>query len=273
MKRLAAVLCMCMTFSVYAQEQATTSTTILAINSPAVSNVIQDSPSTLASGTDGYTFLVGSYLVAKGSVKTEVAEGFKTGPLFGADMGITTLFPFGKGSNFGAGFDLGHATYGYIVKPENEDSATDFNTVQERYNYINFAPFVYVAGFTLGINVGFPNYAYGRYIEGRTVNLLTDSSGIALRPGLEVTKFLSTLLEVRLGGMIPLITTETGRLNLNLQAGYVLSGMYNDYKNYYGAYDMTESNGVRFRGKPRENLNPQVVSGSIGISYLFNVRP
>jgi hypothetical protein len=78
-----------------------------------------------------YSLHVGVFVAAKAGVNTTVARGRKTDLNFNTlpDLGISIFAPFQSGSRFGAGLDIGYATYSYVNKPES--GVTDANTIIE----------------------------------------------------------------------------------------------------------------------------------------------
>ena len=223
--------------------------------------------------SSGYTFYAGPYVAAKGSIKTSVAEGTKTGPAFNVppDLGAQLLAPIPGASWLRVGLDVGLATYSYDSKPE--DNATDDNTVREKYQFVNVFPHLNLYGVVLGVNVGLPSSASAASLSGETravtgtlsqvggMNIvIPDNPNVA---GYDPSKYLATMLEFRIGGSIPLVTSSTGILNLNIMAGYMLNGLYANGRNYLGAYE-----GMSYD----ETLNPRAASLSLGFSYLFGIH-
>lgn len=245
---------------------------------------------TKTTSPEQYALYVGPYVAAKGSIITSVADGAKTGPVFNVppDLGVSILAPFGAGSSVGFGLDLGYATYGFELKPEKE--ATDTNTITPTFSYINVFPHVNLGGFILGVNFGFPSSADSRTKTDSLVSIVgrpnvvttTNSQGVKITNTYfspdpvsqngaipyDITKYLATLVEVRIGGAIPVINTSAGKLNVNIMAGYSLSGLFTDHQSYLGSYEKSPSTGLT---GPKEEYNPKPVSLSIGFSYLFRL--
>ncbi|MDZ4745485.1 MAG: outer membrane beta-barrel protein [bacterium] len=236
---------------------------------------------------DEYSLYVGPYLMAKGSLKTNVAEGWKTGVVFNLppDFGASILVPFGKHSNVGFGLDFGLANYGYQLRRENDQS--DSATMVARYSYFNVFPHFNLGGFVIGMNFGMPN--------GNSTRTLLDSAASVVgtfnvqkrtgksdttvfsptspnSPSYNPAQYIASMTEVRIGGSIPVVTTDFGRLNVVFQAGYSLSGLFDDFRNYEGSYpiDPDDINLVR-RTEPQESLNPNIVSLSFGLCYHFRL--
>lgn len=64
-------------------------------------------------------------------------------------------------------------------------------------------------------------------------------------------------LEIRVGTMIPVLKSATGRLNVFANAGYMLTGIYKD--EFYAKFP-TQS-----------QYNPSTMSFSLGVNYVFNL--
>ena len=64
----------------------------------------------------------------------------------------------------------------------------------------------------------------------------------------------SPSIELRLGGMIKVLESDMGQLNVLIRAGYMVTGLYND--DFIGA---------------ESEFNPKIVSGAIGVNYLFDL--
>lgn len=221
----------------------------------------------------GYTFYVGPYAAAKGTIKTSVAEGTKTGPAFNVppDLGAQLLAPIPGASWLRVGLDVGLATYSYDSKPES--NANDDNSIREKYQFVNVFPHLNLYGVVLGINIGLPSSASAESLSGEkraVTGTLSQVGGMnvvipdnANAAGYDPSKYLATMLEFRIGGSIPLVTSSTGILNLNIMAGYTLNGLYDNGRNYLGAYE-----GMSYD----ETLNPRTASLSLGFSYLFGIH-
>lgn len=236
---------------------------------------------------DEYSLFVGPYLMGKASIKTEVAEGWKTGIVFNVppDFGVSLLVPFGKHTNIGFGLDFGLANYGYQFRPENDPR--DSVTVVARYSYINLFPHLNLGGFTVGLNFGFVNGSRARTVldsaasivgtfsidssSGRDTVVFTNGSPDF---GAGPLAYMASMVEVRVGGAIPVVTSDFGRLDVLIQAGYSLSGLFTDYRNYEGSYPINAIDPARPRQRslqPQESLNPHIVSLSLGLCYRFRL--
>ena len=236
-----------------------------------------------------YAIFIGPYVAGKVSIKTAVAEGTKTGVVFNnpPDFGGSILIPFGVDSKLGFGLDVGLANYGYELKPEK--APTDTTTIVERYQFIGVFPHVNLGGFILGVNFGFAQSGSAITKIGDTTSVVgpftvdtnrfnrvvtTFSPDNPRLPTYDPTQYMATMTEVRLGGSFTVLKSSLGKLNVTLLAGYSLSGLFNDERNYSGAYDaveITENNQKFVTQVPNSSLNPNLVSLSIGLQYLFRL--
>ncbi len=185
-----------------------------------------------------YPLALGPFITLKGGVNAgTIPTGTKTDFAFNGipDFGATLYIPFSDSSNIGAAVDLGYSTYAIRSKPN--DNATDNNTFDYKYNYLSLSPTLSANVFTLGFNFGIPLAASANNLSGnQSRNLTLDSVGI--------------LIELRIGAMIPLVSSPTGRLDLLVQGGYMLGGIYN-----------TSS-----------SANPKAASVALGLNYLFALK-
>lgn len=224
----------------------------------------------------GYTFYVGPYAAAKGTIKTAVADGTKTGPAFNVppDLGVQILAPIPGASGLRFGVDLGLATYSYESKPES--NANDSNTIREVYQFINVFPHINLFGLVMGVNIGLPTSASAKNLRGDVTsvygkNITTGGMNFTVPddpkdPGYDPSQYLATMVELRVGGNITLMSNASSRLCVNIMAGYTLNGMFANGRNYLLAYQ-----GGSFGGNFDETLNPRVVSFSLGLSYGFGI--
>ncbi len=224
----------------------------------------------------GYTFYVGPYAAAKGTIKTSVAEGTKTGPAFNIppDLGVQILAPIPGASGLRFGVDVGLATYSYDSKPES--FANDSNTIREMYQFVNVFPHINLYGLVLGVNLGLPSSASAKNLKGDATSMYGRSfqtGGMNLvvpddpkDPGYDPSQYLATMVELRIGGNITLMSNSSGRLCVNILAGYTLNGLFSNGRNYRGAYPFAQ-----FDQTFDETLNPRMVSLSLGISYGFGI--
>ncbi|MBU3700002.1 MAG: hypothetical protein FGM33_08350 [Candidatus Kapabacteria bacterium] len=187
---------------------------------------------------------LGPAVAAKGSVNTvSPGTGLKTGFAFNSmpDLGLTTRMLLSKDSNLGLLLDVEMTGYGYIMRPENEDFATDANTYVSRHSYVNIAPSLYLGGLTLGIGILLPTGLTNKSVDGSDELFLVGTQA-------------SPVLEARLGAMIPLVRSSSGDLNFTIRGTYMLGGHFTKEVRYV-----------------INSSNPQSAGLSIGLNYLFSV--
>jgi hypothetical protein len=187
---------------------------------------------------------VGPTLGVKGTVNTiNPGTGLKTGFAFNSmpDLGVTGRLMFAKDMNIGLLLDVEMTGYGYIMRPENEDIATDANTYVSRHSYVNIAPSLYLGGLTLGVGILLPTGLTNKSVDGSDELLLVGTQA-------------SPVLEARLGAMIPLVRSTSGDLNLTIRGTYMLGGHFTQDVRYV-----------------INSSNPQSAGLSLGLNYLFSV--
>ncbi|HBB24631.1 MAG TPA: hypothetical protein DCZ59_00010 [Bacteroidetes bacterium] len=187
---------------------------------------------------------VGPAVGVKGTVNTVApGTGLKTGFAFNSmpDLGLTTRVMFDKDMGIGFLLDVEMTGYAYVMRPENEDFATDANTFVSRHSYINIAPAFYLGGLTLGVGILLPNGLTTKSIDGNNELAIVGTQA-------------SPVLEARIGAMIPLVRSSGGDLNLTIRGSYMLGGHFTDKVNYV-----------------LNSSNPQSAGLSLGLNYLFSV--
>lgn len=191
---------------------------------------------------------LGPTLAAKGTVNTVApGTGLKTGFAFNSmpDIGLTTRMMFARDMSLGLALDVELTGYGYLTRPENEDLATDANTIIARHSYLTIAPSFYLGGLMLGVGIALPTGQTGESIDG---SLPYTPDGTQASP----------VLEARIGAMVPLMRSKSGDLNLTIRGSYMLGGHYTaDVRPYF--VPMTPTS------------NPQSAGLSLGFTYLFHV--
>lgn len=214
-------------------------------------------PTTAAVAEPAYQVSIGAFVAAKAGVNTAVATGRKTDVNFNPlpDLGISIFAPFQAGGRIGAGLDIGYATYSYVNTPES--NVTDDNAIVERYSYVNVFPHLNLAGVVLGVNLGLSPKGRAETRSGRQVSVVT--SGKTELSGDE----LGSLVELRLGGNFPVWENPVGHLNLYVMAGWVVSGLYSDYRTYTYSRDNYVT--------PSADNNPRPASLAVGLAYYFRV--
>lgn len=189
---------------------------------------------------------VGPSVAVRGTVNTaDPGNGLKTGFGFNSmpDLGLTTRVLFSSESSLGITLDIDATGYSYIMRPENEDLASDANTYRMHHSCITIAPSLYLSGLQLGIGYSLFNGQTGKTLDDRQT----------WTPGTQA----SSVLEARIGAMVPVMRSKTGDLNLIIRASYMLDGHYTtDVQTYPLAINTT---------------NPQSAGVSLGLNYIFHV--
>lgn len=189
---------------------------------------------------------VGPTIAARATVNTvDPGNGLKTGLAFNSmpDLGITTRLLFSKESTIGLTLDIDATGYSYIMRPENEDLASDANTFRMNHSCITIAPSLYLSGLQLGVGYSFYSSQTGKTLDDK----------LSWTPGTQA----GSVLEARIGAMVPLMRGKTGDLNLIIRASYMLDGHYtSEVQTYPLAINTT---------------NPQSAGVSFGLNYIFHV--
>lgn len=196
----------------------------------------------------GFPFGIGPYITLKSgvnanSVPNGIKNGFNINPL--PDFGATIYFPLSSESRFGLTCDFGYSTYTYKLKWTDDPD----NPWTNEFSYFTINPNLHLYGFLLGVAVGFP------------MNANTDNA--AMKP-LYSTDNLTTYFEIRIGGMIPVFESVFGRVNILINGGYSLSGIYKENQSW-----SIWRHGTQYSLNGDNNPHPAWLS--IGLSYIFNL--
>lgn len=187
-----------------------------------------------ASSQEIFPMSLGLFITGKGCVNTVdppqgIKNDFQMSPL--PDIGISFYYPFSNDRNFGLTADLSYLTTAFKYKLYNNSSVNWKN----EFHYFNIGIGTYLSGFFLSLNLGVPLSGKGSYSANQSVYDFD-------------VKDLATVFQLRLGGAIPLMSDEVGRLNLLIFGDYNINGvMAND-----------------------NNFNPRIASLSLGLNYLFH---
>jgi len=158
------------------------------------------------------------------------------------DIGLTFKYMFSKSSAVGAVLDVEYATYSFRMRPENESTVTDDNTIITQPSYFSIAPNLYLSGVTIGAAFGFPTALSMSTVSGNDFDVSSDNLN-------------SPSIELRIGGMIKAMESDGGELNIVIRGGYNVTGLYS---------------AEAFNGGSDE-FNPKLASGGIGVNYLFDL--
>lgn len=194
---------------------------------------------------DFHYLSAGPFFALKGGVNGGyIPEGRKNAALFNGlpDFGITLFYPLGEESDLGLMMDLAYTTYAYQIEGVDVNYKADC-----KYSYISFAPNMHYNGFVAGFNFGMP---------------IDNSFGDKLK-----SEKLNFMVEIRLGYVYPLLNDEDGSLNVFMQAGYMMTGLFSDYvKDDPLLATIPPTYPEKFTNK----YNPRTVSLLIGLNYLLN---
>lgn len=224
---------------------------------------------TAPASTNAYTLYVGPYLHAKGSINTNPSAGYTTGFAFNSvpDFGATILAPFGRDSKIGFQLDIGHSSLAYKTIPSDRDLQSDSTNFIESYRYFTIAPGFNFAGFTIGVSFGSPVGASMESERGQSTHPIRGFFVDEDAKSLDYTDSLASITEVFIGGRIPLIDSQSGKLTFDIQASYTLTGLYENYASYKYAYEENKDGKM----EAKEDRNPKPVALKMGLSYLFGI--
>jgi hypothetical protein len=192
------------------------------------------------------SFSAGPFISFKGGLNGgSVMQGRKNALAFvkTPDFGVTSLTMLSAEHDLGVVCDLACSSYGYKIKGVDVNKEYTLS-----YTYITLGPAFYFSGFTFGFNFGVPIAAdFGSKIK---------SSKLAL------------MSEFKVGYMYPLMLEKESSLNIFINAGYMLSGMYKKFtKDDPLLPYIPEVEPYKISSK----YNPRALSVSIGFSYLFSI--
>jgi len=200
---------------------------------------------------------IGPFVHAGAGSNTTVAQGWKTGPAFSGmpDIGIAAQYGLNSAGSLKAGLDLGYSALAF----ENQRVSTN-QRIRERYTYLSLFPHVYYQSFVLGVSYNMP-------LSGECTDIDKDLEVSTVINGSRLYEdYLAAIPCLKTGARIALVTNDKNTLNLDVMVSYALSGLFEDGKNYVGAYDY---NGVSVVYNAAKNATP--VGLHLGFSYLFRL--
>ncbi len=213
---------------------------------------------------NSFPIYIGPYVGGNLTINTAVGNGLKPKlNVNGPEIGVSAFIPFTRQASTGFILDLGYEKIAYTTYP-NEDE-NDYNTIREDYSFFKISPGFYLGGFTLGVDFGLPLDATAENLKGDEVNIIYNPKSSDDK----IVDHLNVKTDVKIGGSIHLVNTETGLLNLNISASYCLNGLWDDAKYYKFAYEYDDNGHILNTAK--SSLNPAPASLHLGLSYLFNV--
>ncbi|MCU0330750.1 MAG: hypothetical protein MUC47_07190 [Candidatus Kapabacteria bacterium] len=195
-----------------------------------------------------------------GGINTVQATGRKVNPTFWAvpSYGVAILAPFSPETTSGFRFDFGVTTVGSKMRPyESYGGETNWKgNFDEHYRHFTIATMVNLSGFAFGAGFNIP-----------MAGTMTAKDGSEY---LVEKNTLTTAIDVRLGGIIPVWESEMGILNVEIMARYFLTGVYSDGR--YTAGTPVDANGEYLGGgQDGEGENFVPAGLTLGVSYLFDL--
>lgn len=189
-----------------------------------------------------YPMSIGPYFQWKAGVNAaDVPDGTKNALGFAnmPDFGAVFYLPFQPDSKTGLLVNVGYHTYPYGLKTG--VGGTNEFTSDLNYSYVILGGAFHVSGFTVGFDLGFPSSASST-TKGTTYDVTTNGIGM--------------LVDLRLGANFPLVESETGRLCLQISAGYSVTNQFDNNSTYFN-----------------KEYNYHPASAALGLSYFFNLTP
>jgi hypothetical protein len=206
---------------------------------------------------------VGLFVAGKGGMNIGKQDptsesGFVVNPL--SDFGLTGYIPVSNRKNYGILLDIAMSSVSFSEK---RIKPTEGVVITKKFSYLTFAPSFNFSYLTFGFALGLPMGVSQKDANGNDLGTIVVSDSTFISPGVTgvVTRDLKEntqmALEIRVGTMIPVLKSATGRLNVFANAGYMLTGIYKD--EFYAKFP-TQS-----------QYNPSTMSFSLGVNYVFNL--
>lgn len=181
-------------------------------------------------------FQVGLFFTGKGCVNTvEPPQGLKNDFQISKfpDLGGKFTYQFQPNSSTKLIFDVSYLSVYYKLKLYNNASVNWIN----EFHYLNFGLGFEFSSIFLSINLGIPTSgAFSSSSSTGKIDLKTEE--------------MNTMIQLRLGGSIPIFTNDIGSFNFLIYGDYFLIGALTQESNY----------------------NPRIASLSIGLCYMFNIK-
>ncbi len=185
---------------------------------------------------------IGPEFLGGGSVYAgDVPNGLKTDARFSFNAGILGYLNMTPSFAFALG--IVYDSRGMNFHNQNDATQLENTTL----NYLSFQPGIKFKDFTLGLGIGIPMSA----------SIDRQITGFSATPDIATT-LLSTLLELRIGGTVPIMEGESGDLRFIINGSYPLSKVYQS------------SGGITYLSIPTSKDGP-VPTVQAGLSYQFGV--
>lgn len=180
------------------------------------------------------------------SLSFDPPPNWKVSPgVFSYHAGVNAVYPLTPiiGASLGFGLDSRGTKYTWF----------DYKDMWEirRVNYFTITPAIQFSSFYIGLNLGFPvggARQWQNYSGERERSLELDSKNDSLL----------TMIEPRIGAVIPLLEEDIGWLGLTITAGYNLS-------------DLSEKTDFLPAESPTQQMGTQVVSLHLGLTWQFGI--
>jgi hypothetical protein len=164
-------------------------------------------------------FGVGPFFTAGAAIFTgDVPTGFKTGMQFAYTAGALGTFEISK--TFGVTLGLGYQSRPIYFRNE---KGTDYGEYTSNLTYISIQPGVKFGAFMVGIDINLPNASTYTTKTKLPVEFTSETDF--------KSEDLGTVIDFRIGGLIPITQSTTSELNFFVQAAYGLTtALKNDKK-------------------------------------------
>ena len=190
-----------------------------------------------------------------GSVET----GWKTSPAFSFSGGALAIIPLSANIAFDLGVCYASRAVGFHL-----ESSTDVG-VDYSLGYLSIEPGFNLGGFTIGLGIGLPMSASA------TLKNIPAIPGFTTAPPFTITTSdLNMLIEVRVGGSIPLMQSDKNELRLLIDGSYAFSGIIKSASLPTAAMWLS-NRGEKGYGDTMNN--GPLASLQIGVAYLFDTNP
>ena len=160
------------------------------------------------------------------------------------DFGLSTYFPLSKTENIGLQLDIAYSQYSYKMISAH-DSKKEYNF---HHSYIAVNPNFYFKGMLFG---------FAALIASNSKNENSDLKN----------NILKTSFALNLGYEYPIYVDDSGELNIFINGGYFLNGVY---KNFVKNDPMKEI--LPADEKVTGIHNPRVASLQLGFNFLFDLK-
>jgi len=216
-----------------------------------------------------YPAAIGGYLSSKIGFNTATIPYTRTTSFsFNGipDFGIMSFFPINKKYQIALLGELGFTTNSYGENLDSKFISSIPSNLNEEYvfrhHYITGGVGFAIRSITVGMSLGLP-------VGGSYVN---SARGVEFSSSINSSN-LNPIIDLKLGTMFPIYYDKSGRLNLHVTGGYVLTGIYTNSMAAYNHISTDVKNATAFPTNLGKEYNPLPLSISLGLSYLFTLNP